>query len=98
MPEINLNREIFGWLIATKMGHSHFAEYHKTFEYEKMEFCCRYGQKRLQLYFFSYLHIKLHRAKLFSLVKKRPFIFNKILETVKEVKVFAKWALKTELF
>ena len=28
MPEMNLNREVLGWLIPARTGHGHFADNH----------------------------------------------------------------------
>ena len=98
MPEMNLNREVLGWLIAARTGHGHFADYHDRFGHEEVDVHCRCGQKRSRLHPFSCSHARLHRAKLFSLTDKRPFTPNEILGTAEGVKLFAEWAPKTELF
>ena len=73
-------------------------DYHDKFEHKKIDVQCKCGQKQSQLHPFSCLHIRLYRAKLFSLIDKRPFSPDKILGIVKEIKLFAEWAQKTELF
>ena len=98
MPEMNLNREVLGWLIAARTGHGHFADYHERFGHEEVDVHCRCGQKRSRLHPFSCPHARLHRAKLFSLADRRPFTPNEILGTAQGVKIFAEWAPKTELF
>lgn len=98
MPELNLNREVLGWLIANKTEHGYFADYHERFGHKEADLQCRCGQKRSQLHHFSCLHARSHRAQLFGLTDKKPFTPNKILETAKEVKIFVKWTPKTELF
>ena len=37
MPEMNLNREVLGWLIAARTGHRHFADYPERFEHEEVD-------------------------------------------------------------
>ena len=98
MPEMSLNREVLGWLIAARTGHGHFADYHERFGHEEVDVHCRCGQKRSRLHPFSCPHARLHRAKLFSLADRRPFTPNEILGTAQGVKIFAEWAPKTELF
>ena len=98
MPEINLNREVLGWLIAAKTGHGHFADYHDRFGHEKVDVQCKCGQRRSRLHLFSCSHARSHRAKLFSLTDKRPFTPSEILGTAKGVELFAEWAPKKELF
>lgn len=46
MPDMNLNREVLGWLIAPRTGHGHFAD----FEHEEAEIHCRCGQRRWRLH------------------------------------------------
>ena len=98
MPEMNLNREVLGWLIAATTGHGHSAEYHERFGHEEVNIRCRCGQRRSRLRPLSCPHARSHRAKLFSLVDKRPFTPKEILGTAQGVKVFAEWAPKKELF
>ena len=52
MPEMNLNREVLCWLIATRTGHGHFADYHDRFGHEEVDVHCRCGQKRLDFTLF----------------------------------------------
>ncbi len=56
MPEMNLNREVLGWLIAARTGHGHFADYHDRFGHEEVDVHCRCGQKRSRLHPFSCSH------------------------------------------
>ncbi len=98
MPEMNLNREVLGWLIGDRTGHGHSADYHERFGHEEVDIHGGCGQGRSRLHLFSCSHARSHRAKLFSLIEKRPFTPNKILGTVQGIKVFAEWAPRTELF
>lgn len=98
MLEINLNRDVLSWLIVAETGHDHFVDYHNRFGHEEVDVYCKCGQKQLQLYPFSCLYVRSHRAKLFSQTEKRLFTPNEILGIAKEVKLFAEWAPKTELF
>ena len=97
MPEMNLSREVLGWLIAARTGHGHFADYHDRFGHEEVDVYCRCGQRRSRLHPFSCALGRSHRAKLFSLKEKRPLTPNKILGTAEGIKLFAEWAPKTEL-
>ena len=54
-PELTMKRELLGWLIATRSGHGHFAEYYKGFQHdEEINIHGVYEQKRAQLHLFSY--------------------------------------------
>ena len=81
MPEMNLNREVLGLLIAARTGHGRFADYHERFGHKEADVYCRCGQKRSRLHLFSCPHARSYRAKLFSLADKRPFTPNEILGT-----------------
>ena len=98
MPEMNLNREVFNWLIAARTGNDNFAAYYDIFGHEEVNVHCRCDQKRSRLRPFSCSHARSHRAKLFSLTDKRLFTTNEILGTAEGVKLFAEWASKTDLF
>ena len=89
MPEMNLNMELLDWLIVARTRHGHFADYQDRFGHEKLVIYCGYGLKGSRLHTFSYLHARLHRAKLFSPTDKRSFTSNEIFETAKGVKLFA---------
>lgn len=98
IPELNINREVLGWLIVSRTGHSHIADYHKRFGYIEANVQCIYGQKWLQFHLFSYLHTRSRKEKLFSLWNKTLFALNEILTTAKRVKIFVEWAPKIVIF
>ena len=89
MPEINLSREVLGWLIAARTRHGHFADYHEKFGHKEIDFYCRCGQKRSRLQPFLCSHARTHRTKLFGVTDKRQFTTNEILGSAQGVKVFA---------
>ncbi len=53
LPELKLEREVQGWLIAARSGHGHFSAYHERFGHEGTDSNCLCGQKRSQLHPFS---------------------------------------------
>lgn len=87
-----------GWLIAARSGHGHFADYYKRFGHEEAEMQYKCGQRRARLHLFSCPTARLHRAKLFSIDKKKPVTPSKILGLPEEMRLFAGWAPKTKLF
>lgn len=97
-PELKLKREILGWLIATRSGHGHFADYHERFGHEEAELHCKCGQRRARLHPFLCPTARPLRAKLFSIDKKRPLTPSEILGTPEGVRLFASWAPETKLF
>ena len=52
----------------------------------------------MRLYLFLYIYIKLYRDILFNVAEKRPSTINKVLVITQGVKMFTKWALRTNLF
>ncbi len=98
MPEITLKKEVLGWLIVARSGHGHFADYHEKFGHEEENIYCKCGQKRLKAHLFSCSSIKVLRVKLFSIKDRRPLIPKEVLGIAQDIKMFAKWALKTKLF
>ena len=98
MPELKLKREILGWLIATRSGHGHFADYHEKSGHEEVELHCKCGQRRARLHTFSCSTARPLRVKLFSIDKKRPLTPSEILGTPEGVRLFASWAPETKIF
>ena len=98
MPEMNLSRKVLGWLIATRSGHGHVADYHERFGHKEEDLRCKCGQRRSRLHPFSCPDARPNRAGLFSMVDKRPLTTKEVLGTTQGVKVFAEWAPKSELF
>ena len=45
MPEMALNLKDLGWLIATRSGHGHFADYHERFGHEEEDIHILYNTK-----------------------------------------------------
>ena len=98
MPELKLKREVLGLLIAARSGHGHFADYHERFGHEEAERQCKCGQRRARLHPFSNPTARPHRAKLFSIDKKKPLNPSEILGSPEGVRLFAGWAPETKLF
>lgn len=72
MPEMNVSRKVLGWLIAARSGYGHFADYYKKFGYEEEDIQCKCGQRRLRLHLSPCANARPHKAKLFSIIEKRP--------------------------
>lgn len=98
MPEMALKREVLGWLIATRSGHGHFADYHERFGHEEEDIYCKCGQRRSMSHPFSCSSARALRFKLFSLTDRRPLTQKEVLGTAQGIKLIAEWAPKTELF
>ena len=56
------------------------------------------GQRRARLHPFSCLTARPHRAKLFSIDKKKPLTPSEVLRLPEGVRLFAGWAPETKLF
>ncbi len=69
-PEMNLNKGVLGWLIASRTRHCHFADYHDRFGHEEVDVYCRCGKIRSRPHLFSCLHARLHSAKMFTPIDK----------------------------
>ena len=98
MPEMELRREVLGWLIAARSGHGHFADYHERFGHEEQDLHCECGRRRSQLHPFSCPNARAHRPKLWCKTLKRHFTPEEILGTPEGVRIFAEWAPATGLF
>lgn len=59
---------------------------------------CKCGQRRARLHPFSCPIARPHRAKLFSVDKKRPLTPSEILGSPEGLRLFASWAPETKLF
>lgn len=53
MPEMAINKEALGWLIAARSGHCQFANYHEMSEDEEENIYCKCGLRRLKSHRFS---------------------------------------------
>lgn len=98
MPEMALKRKVLGWLIVARLGHGHCADYHEKFGHEEEHIYCKCGQKRSKAHPFSCSSVRALRVKLFSIIDRRSLTQKEVLATVQGIKMFAEWALKTELF
>ncbi len=101
MPELNIRREVIGWLIAARSGHGHFADYHERFGHEEQDLHCECGRRSSQLHPFFCPSARSHRGKLWSkklgrqLTQLTP---EEILGRPEGVRLFAEWAHATGLF
>lgn len=98
MPKMALKKEVLGWLITTRLRHGHFADYHERFGHKEENIYYKCCQRRSKAYPFSYSSVKVLRVKLFSIKNRSPLISKEVLGIVQGIKMFAEWALKTELF
>lgn len=98
LPELSICREVFGWLIATRSGHGHFAAYHERFGHDERDLNCQCGQRRSQLHPFFCPNAREHRSKLWCKKLKRQLTPGEILGTSEGVLLFAEWAPATGFF
>ncbi len=97
IPEVELRREVLGWLIAARSSHGHFADYPKRFSHNEQDLHCDCSRRCSQLHLFSCPNARVHRPKLWCRMLKRHFTPEKILGTPEGVRTFAEWAPSTEL-
>lgn len=99
LPELGLEREVLGWLIAVGSGHRHFVDYYERFDHDNEEdLLCSCGKQRAQLHPFSYTNACMHRAKLWCAKKRRHLTADEVLGTQEGALVFQEWAPATGLF
>ena len=94
MPEMALEREVLGWLIAARSGHNHSADYHERFGHKEEDIYCKCGQRRSKSHPFSCSSARALRFKLFSVIDRRLLTQKEVLDTAQGIKTFAKWATK----
>lgn len=97
MPEMTLKREVLGWRIASRFGHGDFADYDERFGLEKEDIHSICGQRRSRSHLLD-ASTQEHLSQLFSVTDSRPVTLKEVLGTAKGIKIFAEWALKSELF
>lgn len=98
MPEFALQREVSGWLIATRSGHGHLADYHERFGHDEQDLHCQCGQNCAQLHPFSCPKARPHRGRLLYRKLGRQLSPDEVLGTPEGVEIFAECGLATKLF
>ena len=66
--------------------------------HKEAEMQCKCGQRRARLHPFSCPTARPHRARLFSIDKKKPLTPSEIVGSPEGVRLFAGWAPETKLF